>query len=427
MKSIKTLFAGALVVVTSSLLQAQVAPKVVNLSDATGVMKASWTGDQTKLAYIAGSTSGGPEVLAKALYQRSLYKLDESSATVVACSAPAELGKSSANSLCGLILAGNKLLSNDIAGWAKIMDANRSAAYPQYAQALHVPASDLHIQEYEPVADFKPYFDFPAVSVTRDADDFTMPLDWTTFSGHDQSGLWMVWVKINGKRIHAALDTGTTGVVLTQTDADSTGIDHVHQGWIKINQGTPSKLGVAREMSLGPVHIKNMPVVISATSPKFSVIGINALQYLGAIQIVDGTLTSKAEGFGGACATPMTMASWIDGLGGAVLVQGTVAGKPSPFFLDTGDAWGVSRNIFGAPPAYATTQTVSMQATGVEGQTLTSDAQEMMQIGEVPPTNQEYRILYNNHHTRFRYDVGAFYVHGHTLLIDFKRGLVCLK
>jgi hypothetical protein len=131
MKSIKTLFAGALVVVTSSLLQAQVAPKVVNLSDATGVMKASWTGDQTKLAYIAGSTSGGPEVLAKALYQRSLYKLDESSATVAACSAPAELGKSSANSLCGLILAGNKLLSNDIAGWAKIMDANRSAAYPR--------------------------------------------------------------------------------------------------------------------------------------------------------------------------------------------------------------------------------------------------------------------------------------------------------
>jgi hypothetical protein len=427
MKGIKILSVAALVLVTSTLLEAQGAPKVVNLSDALGVMKASWTGDQTKLAYIAGSTSGGPDVLAKALYQRSLYKLDESSATVAACGATAELGKSSANSQCGLILAGNKLLSNDIAGWAKIMDANRSAAYAQYAQAMHVATSDLHIREYEPVADFKPYFDFPAVTVTRDAEDFTLPLDWTTFSGHDKSGVWMVWVKVNGKQIHAALDTGTAGVVLTQADADATGIDHIHQEWIKINQGTPSKLGVARDMNLGPVHIKNMPVVISSTSPKFSLIGINALQYLGVIQIADGTLTSKAEGFGGACSTSMTMASWIDGLGGALLVQGAVADKPFPFFLDTGDAWGVSRNIFGAPPAYDTTQTISMQAAGVEEQTITSDGKEMMRIGEVPSTNQEYRVLYNNHHTRFRYDIGAFYVHSHKLVIDFKRGLLCLK
>jgi clan AA aspartic protease (TIGR02281 family) len=427
MKGIKVLSVTALAVITSGLLQAQGAPQVVNLSDALGVMKASWTGDQTKLAYVAGSMSGGPDVLAKALYQRSLYKLEESSMTVAACGALAELGKSSANSQCGLILAGNKLLSNDIAGWAKIMDANRSAAYAQYAQALHVSTSDLHIREYEPVADFKPYFDFPAISVTRDAENFTLPLDWTTFRGHDKSGIWMVWVMVNGKRIHAVLDTGTAGVVLTQADADSTGIDHIHKEWIKINQGTPSKLGVAKEMDLGAVHIKNMPVVISDTSPKFSLIGINALQYLDAIQIADATLTSKTEGFGGACATPMTMASWIDGLDNALLVQGKVANKPFPFFLDTGDAWGVSRNIFGTPPADATTQTVSMQEAGVDGQTITSDAHEMMQIGEASPANQELRILYNDHHTRFRYDIGAFHVHSHKLVIDFKQGLLCLK
>jgi hypothetical protein len=68
-----------------------------------------------------------------------------------------------------------------------------------------------------------------------------------------------------------------------------------------------------------------------------------------------------------------------------------------------------------------------MQAAGVEEQTITSDGKEMMQIGEVPSTNQEYRVLYNNHHTRFRYDIGAFYVHSHKLVIDFKRGLLCLK
>jgi clan AA aspartic protease (TIGR02281 family) len=427
MKGIKILYFTALIAVTSSILQAQVAPKIVSLSDTTGIREASWTGDQDKLAYVASSTSGGPDVLAKALYLRSLYKLDESSATVAACGAISELGKSAANSQCALILASNKLLANDISGWAKVMDANKRIAYPKFAQMLHVQTSDLHIPEYEAVSDFKPYFDFPAVGVTRDTDDFSMPLDWRSFKGDDHVGVFMLPVNINGKSVRMALDTGASVVTLSKEDASLVGIGNIHSGWLKVNEGARSEIGVAKELSIGHVHITNLPVVISPTPLKLSVIGLSALQYLGAIQIEGNMLRSSTKGFGAGCKTPMDMASWIDGSEDALIVHGAVEGKNFRFVLDSGDAWAISRNYYGTPPSNVTPRPFSMSVGGVAQNLYISDDQATMQIGDAPSINQSYMIRYNNQHSRFRYIIGADYIRQHSLVIDFKQGLLCLK
>jgi clan AA aspartic protease (TIGR02281 family) len=427
MKGVKTLCFTALIALTSSILHTQVAPKTVSLSDTTGIREASWTGDQDKLAYVASTMSGGPDVLAKALYQRSLYKLDESSATVAACGAIPELGKSAANSQCALILASNKLLANDVSGWAKVMDANKSIAYPKFAQMLHVQTSDLHIPEYEAVADFKPYFDFPAVGVTRDTDDFSMPLDWRSFKGDDHVGVFTVPVNINGKSIRMVLDTGASVVTFSKEDASLVGISNIHNGWLKVNEGARSEIGVAKELSIGHVRITNLPVLISPTPLKLSVIGLSALQYLGAIEIEGNMLHSSANGFGTACKAPMDMASWIDGSQNVFVVHGTVEGKNFRVALDSGDAWAISRNYYGTPPSNVTTRPLSMSVGGVAQNLYISDDQATMQIGDAPSANQSYVIRYKTQHSRFRYNIGADYVRQHRLVIDFKNSVLCLS
>ena len=56
-----------------------------------------------------------------------------------------------------------------------------------------------------------------------------------------------------------------------------------------------------------------------------------------------------------------------------------------------------------------------------------ADSSESMQIGNVPANLQEYRTVYSDQHTPFRYDIGGSYVHQHDLIIDFANGLMCIK
>jgi hypothetical protein len=89
--------------------QAQGTTYAVRLSDNSGAYEASLRGDQEKLLEISQTSAGGLEVIAKALYLRSLYRLDESSRTVSECGALSQISRSTANWSCAMILAGNKL------------------------------------------------------------------------------------------------------------------------------------------------------------------------------------------------------------------------------------------------------------------------------------------------------------------------------
>jgi hypothetical protein len=396
----------------------------VRLSDGSGLYEYSLKGDQKKLLEMSQSSSGGTEVIAQALYQRSLYRLDDSSKTVSECGSASQLAHSTANWSCALILAGNKLLVGDVSGWAKSMDAIKKVVVPLLANQMHVAPQDVHVAELETVADFSKYFDFPSISVKRDVDQFSVPVDWIPSKDSSDSIQPFITATVNGHSLRMAIDTGTSGVIISHRDADLVGVSDIHQGWANTSQGVSTDLGVIKNLSVGGVHITNMPATI--TGAPVSILGIRGLQFLRAIRLHGNTLVSSDQGFKDACQTPLDMASWVEGSNNALLVPGTVNGDPFRFFLDTGNAWGIVRHAFGSPSDSDNAKPILLTVGNVAGKVMMAESRDEMQIGNVPVHLQDYRIVYSDQHKLFRYDIGGSYVHEHDLIIDFENGLMCI-
>ena len=403
---------------------AQDSGRVIHLSDSSGLYQSSLKGDQAQLLQVANTASDGPHIVAKALYERSIYQLDESSKTVSACADPSQIAHSTANWSCALILAGNKLLAGDVAGWARLMDITKKTVTPILAAHLHAGPNDLHIAEFETVPNFSKFFDFPAISVQRSAGDFSIPIDWIPTKDSSDSIQPFISVSINGHSLRMALDTGTSGVILSQSDASSLKVSDIHHGWASTSQGQPTDLGVIKDMTIGKLHISNMPTTI--TESPVSVLGIRGMQFLGAIRVHGDVLYSNAGGFGDSCKTPMDMASWVEGSNNALLVPGHVGDESLHFFLDSGNAWSVIRHTFGSPSDADHAKPISLTVGGVARPVYVSEARDTMQIGDLPPAYQDYKTVYSDQHTRFRYDIGGSFLHQHDLIIDFNHGVMCI-
>lgn len=397
----------------------------MHLSDSSGLYAASFNGNQASLRGVSQSAMGAPAILAQALYQRSLYQLDASSNTVANCAAISQIPHSTANWSCALILAGNQVLSGDIAGWAHTMDATKKIVLPIVAAQLHRDPHDTHIAEFEALPDFSAYFDFPKVSVKRDSDTFTVPVTWVPSTDSADNIQPFVTASVNGHALRMAIDTGTSGVILSRQDAALVQVTHIHHDWMLTSQGRATDLGVIENFKIGGVSITNLPATLT-TSP-VSVIGLRGLQFLRAFRLQGDTLSSRADGYADSCRTPFNMATWVEGSNAALLVPGTVSGVPFPFFLDTGNAWGIVRHTFGNPSENDHATAISLTVGGVNHTTMMAESHDTMQIGEVPSTFQTYRIVYSDQHSRFRYDIGGSYIHQHDLIVDFKHGLMCVK
>lgn len=402
----------------------------INLTDPTGIAKASLDGDQDQLALVASTTSNGPDVLAKALRERSLYQLDASSKTVADCGDASRLGDSSANVQCAFVLAGNKLLVNDIAGWAKIMQANKTIAYPKLAQAIgklmHLDSSSLRISEFEVIPDYRPFFTVPAVAVSRKAEAFDLVLEQQAVSEDGQANVYAIKVLINGQPTRLVFDTGTSVVLLSADDAKKLDISPIYPNWISLPGSGYSSLGVVKHLTIGAVDIANMPVAISSKPLKYPVLGLSAIQYLQAFRIHGDTLHSATNSFAD-CTTPMDMASEVNGMSQGLVVRGTIDGHAFPFSVATGMAGGIMRSHYGSPSESASaTPITTLSPFGAE-YAWYSHAHGVMQIGSSPSGDQAYQVMYHAGHTRFRYYLGADYVRQHDLTMDFNRGVTCLK
>jgi hypothetical protein len=351
--------------------------------------------------------------------------LDDSSKTVSECGSISQLSHSTANWSCALILAGNKLLAGDISGWAKIMDAAKKVVVPLLANQMHVAPENLHIAEFETVPDFSKYFDFPSISVKRDADDFSVPVEWVPSTDSNENIQPFITAIVNGHSLRMALDTGTSGVIIRRSDANLVNVSDIHHGWANTSQGMSTDLGVIKSLSVGKAHISNFPATI--TDAPVSVLGIRGLQFLGAIRLHGDALASSAHGFSAQCQTPLDMTSWMEGSNNFLLIPGVVGGKDFRFFLDTGNAWGIIRHTYGSPSESDNAKPILLTVGGVTRTVMMADSSESMQIGNVPANLQEYRTVYSDQHTPFRYDIGGSYVHQHDLIIDFANGLMCIK
>lgn len=420
-----SLSVGWMAIVMACSAYAQSATHAVRLSDDSGAYEASLKGDQKKLLDISQTSSGGAEVIAKALYLRSLYRLDESSKTVSECGALSQISRSTANWSCAMILAGNKLLAGDTAGWARLMDATKKTVVPLVAKQMNVAPESLRVGEFEPVADFSQYFDVPPVAVKRDADEFSIPVEWRASSDVRTDVQPFITATINGHSLQMALDTGASGVIIKRSDADALNISDVHRGWMITSEGMPTDLGVLKSLSVGKVNVSNVPAAI--TDGPVSVLGIQGLQFLRAIRLHGDTLVSNAKGFGDLCQTPLDMTSGVEGSNSLLLVPGVVGGKDFHFFLDTGNAWGIVRHTYGEPSGADNAKAITLTVGGVIHLVRMSEATDSMQIGSVPAQLQAYRIVYSSQHKPFRYDIGGSYVHQHDLIIDFSNGLMCVR
>lgn len=402
----------------------------INLTDPTGIAKASLDGDQDQLAFVASTTSSGPDILAKALRQRSLYQLDASSKTVADCGSESKAGDSSANVQCAFVLAGNKLLVNDIAGWAKIMQSNKTIAYPKLVQAIgklmHLDPSSLRISEFEVIPDYRPFFNVPTVAVSRKMDAFDLALAQQSTSDDGHANVYAIKVLVNDQPIRLVFDTGAPIVLLSADDAKKLDIHPIYPNWIPLPSGGYSSLGIVKHLKIGEVDITNMPVAISSKPLKYSVLGLSAIQYLGAFRMHGNRLHSATGGFAD-CTTPMDMASEVNGIGPAFLVRGSIDSHAFPFIVATGIAGGIMRSHYGSPSESVSAKPISMLTPfGVE-YAWYSTAHGTMQIGNGPSGEQEYQVMYHADHTRFRYYLGADYVRQHDLTMDFNRGVMCLK
>ena len=271
-----SLFVAFLAIIVTCNAYGQSVVRTVRLSDGSGIYESSLKGDQKKLLVMSQSSTGGAEIVAKALYQRSLYRLDDSSKTVLECGSISQLSHSTANWSCALILAGNKLLAGDISGWAKVMDATKKIVVPLLASKMNVAPEDLHVDEFETVSDFSKYVDFPSISVKRDADEFSVPVEWVPSSDSNENIQPFITAIVNGHSLRMALDTGTSGVIIRRSDADLVNVSDIHQGWANTSQGVSTDLGVIKNLSVGKVHISNLPATI--TDAPVSVLGIRGLQ-----------------------------------------------------------------------------------------------------------------------------------------------------
>jgi hypothetical protein len=413
-----------LLTLLSPAIQAQAAHSV-QLSDRDGLFVASFTGDQNKLSQVAGTAKGGTDVIAKALYLRSTYQLAASSDTVRDCGEPSQIGHSSANAFCALILAGDQLLADDISGWAHTLDTARKIAAPNFATAAHMDPQTLHIQEFEPVKDLTRFFDVPKAIVRPAQSAFSIPVDWVRSTFDDTITQPIITVEVNGYPVHMVLDTGSSGVILDSTDAAAVHIGEVHEGWIQGSSGISSALGVAKQVKVGQVQINNLPVTLADTHE--SVFGIRGMQYLGAFRLKGNVLDVNPLGYKGSCQSPMSLASWVEGSQAMLLVNGTAGDEPFHFVVDSGNTWEVVRHVFGPPPASAKAEQQSISIGGVTQTVAVAYKQESMKIGDMPLTDQTVRNQYSEQHSRFRYEIGASYLHQHELIVDFNNGLLCVK
>jgi hypothetical protein len=415
---------------TSSATTAAAARRNIDVTDPTGIAVASFDGDQDKLGFVASTTSNGPDVIAKALRQRSLYQLDASSKTVADCGAESKIGNSSANMQCAFTLAGNRLLINDIAGWAKIMQAIKTIAYPKILQQLstllHQDPATLMVSEFEVVPDYTTFLGLPAVSVARKGDAFDLPLQQQSVSDNGHAMVYAATVSVNGHPIKMVFDTGAPMLLLSADDAKTLQIDPVYPNWRPLPGGEYSSLGVIKHFEMGGVEISNLPVAISDKPLKFPLLGLNAIQYLAAFRIHGDTLHSVASGFSD-CTTPMDMASRVNGTDQTFLVHGIVDGKPFPFSVSTGTPGAISRSHYGSPGSAESAKPYTVLSPFGAEYAWYSTSHATMQIGDGPSGEAEYQVIYHANHTRFRYYIGADYIRRHDLVMDFTHGTMCLK
>jgi len=144
----------------------------------------------------------------------------------------------------------------------------------------------------------------------------------------------------NGHEFDLTLDSGATGLVLGERDAEQLGIKALDEkgklrGWIA--KDVPAQRGVLDLLQIGALTLRNVPVTI--VPRRFALIGADLLAPFGALRVTRQDLTIYGpRSSPPSCERPMQIGSGPWGRWLRVLPEFTLNDQPHRVQLDTG-AW----------------------------------------------------------------------------------------
>ncbi|MDQ2093211.1 retropepsin-like aspartic protease family protein [Rhodalgimonas zhirmunskyi] len=110
-----------------------------------------------------------------------------------------------------------------------------------------------------------------------------------------RDGHYYVTADVNGAKVRFTVDTGATGVVLTQADAEKAGIDTGDLAYIGRAYTANGEVRTApvtlEEFSVDGVHDRNLRAFVNEGPMDGSLLGMSYLQRFSDIRITDGALT----------------------------------------------------------------------------------------------------------------------------------------
>ena len=144
--------------------------------------------------------------------------------------------------------------------------------------------------------------------------------------------------KANGRDLDLLFDTGAGNMILGEDQARDLGVKpldaHGHiSGWL--SKGVETQRGMLDVLQLGPITLRNVPVVI--TPRKNALIGVNLLAPLGTLGLTTKALTVYAEQSPvPSCERDMQAATDIWGRKLRIIPEFLVNDQPHRVMLDTG-------------------------------------------------------------------------------------------
>ena len=99
--------------------------------------------------------------------------------------------------------------------------------------------------------------------------------------------------EVNGATVHFLVDTGASGIVLTQGDAQRAGVSVGDQQIAAITAGGEVQLAQAKadRVALGPMVAKDVPVLVAKNELPISLLGQSYLSRIGSVSIAGDTMT----------------------------------------------------------------------------------------------------------------------------------------
>jgi hypothetical protein len=403
-----------------------------NLDDDQGLFRASLLGDQETLRVASQRVEDGSEIVAKALYERSTYHIENSMSALKVrdCGDPALVAKTTGNLYCSMVYAGNLLILGRFSEWAHVMAAAKAAAYDRFTKASGISRADMRLKDFEVVNDFSTWFDFPTMTATAEKPRFSIPIQWVNVQVENGSvkdrEMPFVYVSINGQSTPMEFDTGTSEIVLPEQDAAKFHIEDILE-WLPMTNGMPTRLGFARDVVVGGLHLKNSPVVITKTF--FPTLGVRAMTAMGALKLTGQNVLVDRKGFGDECKLPMNFSSAAIGTGWSLTLGAKVDDKPIHVLVDSGQDGALVEQTSNQTPQFTETEHVEQRTVNFSGVThqVTSVArQSRFQFGSGASFPTTYVENYGEKFGFFDWTMGVSFLRTRSLTIDFTNGTLCL-